>query len=381
MQINSERLARVFTELCEIDSPSRRESRVSNYLQQLFSELGADTIKIDQSSVVTGSDTGNLIISFAGTNAEITPLLLACHMDTVGPAEGVEVVRENDIFTSKGETVLGADDKSGIAAVAELVSLLKEKNVPHCPLELLFTTCEEIGLRGAKALAPSLLKSRYGYALDSTAKGTIITGAPAANRIMITIHGKAAHSGLAPQTGINALAIAAEAIARIDQGRIDSVSTVNLGLIRGGTATNIVPERVEIEGEVRSHSPRLLEEYTRKIETIFTNVVSAWPAIDGKYKPNIDFIVKEDFPAMVLPDKEPVLQRLRRAAESIDRQLSFGVAGGGSDANIFSANGLKTVIIPTGMTNVHSTDEYIHLEDMVELTELLLALVTVDSGN
>jgi tripeptide aminopeptidase len=196
---------------------------------------------------------------------------------------------------------------------------------------------------------------------------------------MITIHGKAAHSGLAPETGINALAIAAEAIARIDQGRIDSVSTVNLGLIRGGTATNIVPERVEIEGEVRSHSPRLLEEYTRRIETIFTNVVSAWPAIDGKYKPTIDIMVKEDFPAMSLAENEPVLQRLQRAAESIDRHLSYGVAGGGSDANIFSANGLKTVIIPTGMTNVHSTDEFIHLEDMVELTELLLALVTIDS--
>ncbi|MDJ0624182.1 MAG: M20/M25/M40 family metallo-hydrolase [Desulfocapsaceae bacterium] len=381
MQINSERLARVFTELCEIDSPSRQESAVSNYLQKLFDDLGASTIKIDESGVVTGSDTGNLIISFDGTNGETTPLLLACHMDTVGPAEGVEVVRENDVFTSKGETVLGADDKSGIAAVAELVTILKENNIPHCPLELLFTTCEEIGLRGAKALAPSLLKSRYGYALDSTAKGTIITGAPAANRIKITICGKAAHSGLSPETGINALAIAAEAIARIDQGRIDSVSTVNLGLIRGGTATNIVPERVEIEGEVRSHSPRLLEEYTRRIEKIFTNVVEAWPAIDGKYRPSIDIIVKEDFPVMSLAENEPVLQRLRKAAETIDRQLSFGVAGGGSDANIFSANGLKTVIIPTGMTNVHSTDEYIQLEDMVELTELLLALVTVEKAD
>ena len=378
MQINSERLARVFTELCEIDSPSKKESGVSSYLQEFFGKLGATAINIDESSVVTGSDTGNLIISFAGTNGESTPLLLACHMDTVGPAEGVKVVRKNDVFTSKGETVLGADDKSGIAAVAELVSILKETKTPHCPLELLFTTCEEIGLRGAKALSPSLLKSRYGYALDSTAKGTIIIGAPAANRLKITIHGKAAHSGLAPETGINALAIAAEAIARVDQGRIDKVSTINLGLIRGGTATNIVPERVEIEGEVRSHSPRLLEEHTRKIEQIFTSVVEDWPALDGKYRPRVEIMVREDFPAMSLAEDEPVLQRLRKAAGKIDRQLAFGVAGGGSDANIFSANGLKTAIIPTGMSNVHSTEEYIHLGDMVDLTELLLALVTLD---
>lgn len=375
MQINRERLARTFTQLCEIESPSRKENGMSTYLQKQFSQLGADNILVDESAAITGSETGNLIISFPGRNSSTAPLLFACHMDTVGPTDGIEVVRDGDMFTSKGETILGADDKSGIAALIELISLLGENDIPHCPIELLFTTCEEIGLIGAKALDPTLLKSAYGYALDSTEKDTIITGAPAANRIKITIQGQAAHSGFAPENGVNSLVIAAEAITRLKIGRLDSASTSNLGVIRGGSATNIVPEHVEIEGEVRSHSPLLLEEHTRRIEKTFQDVVENWPVGDNQKKPTVVMDVKEDFPLMSLGEKEPVLQRLRSAAESINRSLRFDIAGGGSDANIFSKRGLKTAIIPTGMTNVHTTDECVELCDMVELTELLLALV------
>ena len=152
MRINRERLARSFTELCEIESPSRMEYGVSRYLQKQFSQLGADKIIVDESSAITGSETGNLIVTFKGNGSSAEPILFACHMDTVGPTAGIEVVRNGNIFTSKGETVLGADDKSGIAALIELVFVLKEHKSTHCPIELLFTTCEEIGLIGAKAL-------------------------------------------------------------------------------------------------------------------------------------------------------------------------------------------------------------------------------------
>lgn len=376
MQINRERLARTFTELCEIESPSKKENIISKHLQKQFSQLGAANIVVDESAAITGSDTGNLIISFAGTDGSAAPLLFACHMDTVGPTDGIEVVRDGDIFASKGETILGADDKSGIAALIELISILQESDIPHCPIELLFTTCEEIGLIGAKALDPTLLKSKYGYALDSTKNDTIITGAPAANRIKITIRGKAAHSGSSPETGVNALVIAAEAITRAKLGRLDSASTANLGVIRGGSATNIVPELVEIEGEVRSHSPLLLEEHTRRIEKTFQNVADKWPVDENQEKPTVVMDVREDFPLMSLSDKEPVIERLRSTAASIDRTLTFDIAGGGSDANIFSKRGLKTAIIPTGMTNVHTTEECVDLNDMVELTKLLIALVS-----
>ena len=175
-------------------------------------------------------------------------------MDTVTPTTNLEILREGDRFRSNGKTILGADDKTGIAACIELITVLKENNLHHRPLELIFTTCEEIGLLGAKAFDYSLLKSQYGFALDSTRSGKVITGAPAANRIKIEVHGKAAHSGLEPETGINALSIAAEALSRLPMGKLNKITTTNFGLISGGTATNIIPETVKLEGEVRSHS-------------------------------------------------------------------------------------------------------------------------------
>ncbi len=380
MQINTDRLAQFFTELCQLESPSKKEGGVSRYLQQHCEKLGAASIIVDDSSSQTGSETGNLIVRFTGDENLNDALFFACHMDTVGPTEGLEVVRNGDIFTSGGNTVLGADDKSGIAPLLELMYLLKENDTPHCPIELVFTTCEEIGLLGAKALDTSQLKAKYGYALDSTRKGKIVTGAPAANKVKITIKGKAAHSGSAPERGVNALAIAAQAITQITLGRIDTLSTANFGLISGGTATNIVPETVVLEGEVRSHSPVMLADHTRIIKNIFQQVVKDWPHSEDDIGASLSFEVEEDFPALQLEDGEPVLRRIHSGAAIINRPLYFDIAGGGSDANIFCGSGLRTAIVPTGMANVHTTDEQVDMNDMVALTELIYAMVT-DSGS
>jgi tripeptide aminopeptidase len=376
MQVNKERLAAFFTELCSIESFSRKEGGVAHYLQHHFSKLGADSIMMDESGATTGSESGNLIIRFAGDDSLNEPLFFACHMDTVGPAKGIEVVRNGNIFRSNGDTVLGADDKSGIAPLLELVSVLKEHTTHHCPFELVFTTCEEIGLLGAKALDPSLIQAHYGYALDSSRQGKIITGAPAANRLKITIRGKAAHSGLEPEAGVNALAVAARAISQITLGRVDAQSTTNFGLISGGTASNIVPELVVLEGEVRSHSVEMLEKHTGNIVDIFQRVAAGWPCGSAGMQPTVAFEILEDFPVMRLEDEAPALRRIQNATRLVGRPMSFDVAGGGSDANIFTAKGLPTAIIPTGMAKVHSTEEQVDLNDMMELTELLVALVT-----
>jgi len=375
VQINRERLAAIFTELCEIESPSRNEAEISSHLQCTFRELGAHEILIDESDVETGSNTGNLIVRFKGsTNA--APIFFCCHMDTVGPSEGIVVIRDGDIFRSGGNTILGADDKSGIAALVEMVTILRENSAPHAPFELLFTTCEEIGLLGAKAFDPKTLNAPYGYALDSTRNDKIITAAPAANRLKISIHGKAAHSGSAPEKGINALAVAADAITRLSLGRIDHVSTTNLGLVQGGTATNIIPETVVLEGEVRSHSLNLLQQHTDHITTVFKKVAENWPTEDEVGKPSVSVDIFQDFPLMNLDEKEPVLLRLQEAAKKASYPLEFDMAGGGSDANIFCEAGLKTAILPTGMANVHTTDEQVDLNDIVRLTALLIALVS-----
>lgn len=380
MAVNRERLAALFTELCEIDSPSRREGNMSRRLQELFRELGADEIIEDDSSNRTGSECGNLIVRYHGGLA-LTPIFFSCHMDTVQPAEGVKVKRIGDLFTSAGDTILGSDDKSGIAACIEAIRVMRETNQPFRPVEFVITTCEEIGLIGAKTLDVQLVRAREGYALDSSGFARVITHAPAANRVNITINGVAAHAGLHPEWGVSALILAAQALAKAPHGRIDEETTANFGTISGGTASNIVPETVVIEGEVRSHSMEKLTRVTEEIREIFTNTVGAWtdPTGSAKGSPSVDVAIRQDFPVMQLQREDRVLRRIEAAARSIGMELTYERAGGGSDANIFNGHGLATAIVATGMTHVHSTKEQVELQDMVDLTRLLVALLTEPS--
>ena len=383
--IKQERLARTFVQLCEIDSPSRREKGVSDYLRRTFDQLGASSIVEDHSAEQTGSDCGNLIISIPGNRPAQETIFFACHMDTVEPGCGVAVVQNGDIFTSRGNTVLGSDDKSGIAALIELIRILKENKIDHGPLELLFTTCEEIGLLGAKALDCAGMTARYGYALDSTGIDRIITGAPAANKVKIEVHGIAAHAGLHPEQGISALRLAAEAIARLRLGRLDEESTANLGLIHGGVATNIIPDHITIDGEVRSHSLQKLAAYTEEIKRTFQQVIEDSPLPPDQQTggetpaaaPSVAFMVLPEYPAMRLEPNHPVLARARQAGMNLGRTLEFQIAGGGSDANILNSFGLPTAIIATGMDKVHTTDECLDMKDLIRLTELLFAIVAV----
>ncbi len=378
IEINRERLAVTFTELCQISSPSRHEGAVATYLKQVFAELGADAIFEDDSAAQTGSESGNLIVRFDGNLPDRNGLFFSCHMDTVEPANGVEVVRTGDIFTSKGDTILGGDDKTGIAAVLELLTLLKENNIAHPTLEIVVTTCEEIGLLGAKNLDYSKLRTRYGYALDSTGNNHVVIGAPAANKIKIEIKGMAAHAGLCPEAGINALALAAQALTAIRLGRLDEESTCNFGMIQGGIATNIIPERVVLRGEVRSHSLVKLAHYTEEISTIFHNIIADWQGnpTTGNNRPSIVFEIVNDYPPLALAKDAPVLQRIQKAAGACRKELRYIVAGGGSDANIFNGFGLPTAIVATGMNKVHTVNEQLDLNDLVNLTELLYALAT-----
>ena len=375
--IDRERLAGTFVQLCEIDSPSREEGRVASYLSDLFTELGSESVVEDDSAAKTGADCGNLVVRCSGT-VDKEAIFFACHMDTVEPGRGVKVRRVGDNFTTLSNTVLGGDDKSGIAAVIELIRVLKEESLPHGPIEIILTTCEEIGLLGAKNLDPGLVLAKSGYALDSTGIDTVITGAPAANRLKVEVHGIAAHAGLNPEQGVSAFCLAARAIADLRLGRLDEQSTANFGLIKGGVATNIVPDLITIEGEVRSHSPAKLRDYTFEIESTFRNVVKGWSEQVGTGKhPSVEITVEKEYPVLSLEDDDPTILRVRRAGDLLEREIIFQVAGGGSDANIFNSYGLKTAIIATGMDKVHTTDECLDLRDLVSLTELLLAVVEV----
>lgn len=372
--IDQERLARTFVQLCETDSPSKKEARMAALVTELLCAQGAPLPFEDESAAQTGSDCGNLLFCFPSA-AEAEPLFFNCHLDTVEPSTGVKVVRQGDRFSSSGDTILGSDDKAGIAALLEAWQIIHENKLPHAPLELLFTTCEEIGLLGAKAFDPNCLRARMGYALDSSGFGRVIISAPACKRLRISIKGKAAHAGLNPEHGINAIMSAAHALAAAPCGRIDAETTVNFGTIQGGAASNIVAEQVRIEGEIRSHSQKKLEQLTKEIEAVFRRVTAAQREPSGL--PHLDFHADLDFPAMNLNVTDRVVRRITDAANNIGMSLRYESAGGGSDANIFNSKGLSTAIVATGMTNIHSTAEEITLTDMTELTKLILALVVV----
>ncbi len=379
MRIDRERIAQTLTTLCEIDSPSKNERNLAQHLCKTFEALGADAIYEDGSAAATGSNTGNIIIRFNGYGHHDHGIFLACHLDTVEPGRGIKVVREENILRSEGNTILGADDKSGITAMIELITLLREKGIHHIPIELVFTTCEEIGLLGVKNLEHEIIHARHGFALDASGVDRIVIGAPAANKLQIDIHGSAAHAGLAPELGISAISIAARAIDQLKLGRLDTDSTANLGTISGGKVTNIVPDFVTIKGEVRSHSPDKLEIYTKNIENTFQEVAKNWPIPKG-FSGNLPRVkIKRwlEYPAMAHTMDSHVVQRIKQAGDQLGRKLTFQASGGGSDANILNNFGLKTAIVATGMNKVHTIDEYLDLDHLTSTTELLLALVTL----
>ncbi|HBT96670.1 MAG TPA: peptidase M20 [Desulfobulbaceae bacterium] len=381
ISINRERLAETFIALCEIASPSGHERAIADHLKKLFRELGAASVEEDGSAAETGSDSGNLIIRFQGNQPGRDGFFFSCHMDTVQPGEDVRVRRENDLFTSEGDTILGGDDKSGIAAIIETIRLLQETGASHPGIEILITTCEETGLLGAKFFDAKKVRGKYGYALDSSGIDRVIVGAPAANKFSIEITGASAHAGLQPEMGINAIAVAAKAISQIKLGRLDAESTANFGLITGGVATNIVPERVVIDGEVRSHNPEKLRRYSDEIEKVFYETAATWPETiieNAPKQPTVAIHCMAEYPAMRLAEDAPVLRRVQAAGRALDKTLEFIVAGGGSDANILNAKGLPTAIVATGMDLVHTTGERLRLDDLVELTRLLFAIAIIN---
>lgn len=236
-----------FLALARIPSLSRREGEIARRLVGMLEALGG-TVEVDDAGHRVGGETGNVLARFPGTAPSAPPLLLCGHMDTVPPAEKVTPITRGDVIRSDGTSVLGADDKSGLAAILEALRVVREARLPHGPVEVLFTICEETGLLGAKHFDVARLAARRGVVLDCDGVCELITRAPAADHVEVTVHGLEAHAGVAPEQGISAIKVAAEAIAAMRLGRLDEETTANLGLIQGGVAGNVVPNRVFVRG-------------------------------------------------------------------------------------------------------------------------------------
>jgi tripeptide aminopeptidase len=339
--VNRDRLAETFKFLAEFDSVSKEERAISREIKKILESMGAKTW-VDGAGDKIGGDTGNLIAKFKGSR-KAPPLLLNAHMDTVEPGKGVTAILSDGVFTSDGTTILGADDKSAIAIILETIKIIRENDLAYGPLELVFTVCEEIGLLGAKHLDLDLITAKLGYSLDATDTEGIVTRAPSANHLEFKVHGKDAHAGAAPEKGINAISLASRAIAGLELGRIDHETTCNIGIIEGGTATNIVPNLVTVKGEVRSHDEEKLNKITHAMISSFKGVVDNYKGVSSDHGlPGLDIKIQKDFSRTSIPEDHPVVKLACRAADNLGRKMVTKTSGGGADANIFFEKGIMT---------------------------------------
>ena len=380
--MNRERLRDEFLELVRISSVSKREGNVAKRLTTILEGMGA-TVEVDDAGDKIGSDTGNLVARFPGTAPDVAPFLLCGHMDTVPPADNVRPVVDGDVIRTDGTTVLGGDDKSGIVAILEAVRLLRERRIPHGPVDVLFTICEELGLIGAKHFDVGRLRARTGLVLDCDGVHELITRAPAANRMQFTVHGLEAHAGLAPEQGISAVQVAAEAIAAMRLGRVDAATTANVGRIEGGLASNIIPNRVVLRAETRSLTLEALEAQTRHMLECFERAASRRSVtVAGKTTTaRVEARVERDYEPLSVPDNTRIVRLVRGAAERLSKPFKTRSTGAASDANVFSGRGVEVANLGCGMRQIHTVDEWVDVNDMVATTELLVETVRLHASN
>ena len=361
----------LFTELAAIPSPPGEEravaDRVSAYLKGLALEVDED-----DAGPRIGSNAGNLLARLPATSQNGgVPIFLCAHLDTVPPTAALEPVVEDGVVRNAGGTILGADNKAAVAAMLEGARRILAENRPHAGIELLFTPKEEVGLQGAKAFDASRLEAETGFVYDQGAPvGGVILGAPHASQIEVVIRGRAAHAGMAPEEGRSAIAAASRAIADLRLGRLDDETTANVGLISGGTAKNIVPERCSFSIDVRSHTEQKLSDLVREIlETItFAAALEQCEA---------ETTVEESYRGYRFNRGDPPVALACEALRRTGVEPQLGLTGGGADANVFNERGKACVNLANGMMEIHTPDEHIAVADLERMVDVTLALVDV----
>lgn len=379
--INQERLKKLLIELIKIDSLSRKEYDVAMRLKREMEELGAK-VSIDDAGDKVGGNVGNLIAHFSGTAPTATPILLSAHMDTVVPGEGIVPILDGDIVRTDGRTVLGGDDKSGVAIICEVLRVIKENSLPCSDVDVLFTICEEAGLIGAKCLDVNRLRARTGLVLDSDSVGFLFIKAPAANRMEFHVHGLEAHAGVCPEKGVNAIKVASEGIAQMSLGRIDHETTANIGVIEGGAAVNIVPNSVILKGEARSHSQEKLDRQTQHMLRCLQDAAArqTLELPGGRFTAKVEAKIERDYDRMDVPEGAPIVQLVREAAKNLRLEIKTLATGGGCDANVLNQKGLEVANLSTGMREIHTVKEWLDLKDLNFSAQVVLEVLRLNAA-
>lgn len=372
--IKEARLIKTFTRIAGIPGLSGREKLIAEDLCKQLRRLGIK-YTFDRALGKAGQ-VGNLIAYLKG-NVPCPPLLINAHMDTVGPIDNHGWIRRSGFLESLGRSILGADDRSGVAVILEVLEHFVESKKPHPPLEVVFTVAEETGLTGAKQMDYSLLKARYGIVLDGGDPLTPVAAAPQAYKLTFRVQGKAAHAGVSPERGISALQVASSAVSKIKTGRIDFETTANLGVMHSGTATNIVPEFAEVRGEARSHNVKKLDAQIKHMRDAFQKAArkAKRPGASFAGLPRLTEEIIFDYPRMRLTDKNLTVRLVKKAGRDLGHKITTTVGGGGSDANIFNSRKIECLILGSGMERVHSVEERLNLEHFFLSAQLLARAV------
>jgi tripeptide aminopeptidase len=366
-----EQLLTDFVRLCEIESPSTRERKVADSVRAELESLGLE-VEEDDSGADTGSEAGNLVARIPGPPDSPT-ILLCAHLDTVPLSAPVQVVQENGVLSNRHEAILGADNKAAVATVLAAARRVAANGSP-VGIELLFTTCEELALAGAKAVDRGRLHSDFGYVFDHASPvGEVVLGSPTYYRLELDVRGQAAHAGIRPEAGRNAIAAAAQAVASMDLGRLDDVTTANVGEIAGGSAANVVAERCQVVLEARS-----LDD-SRAGEVVSAMVDAATEAASDA-ECDVETTVERLFRGYRLQRTAPVVETAARALESCGIEPLYINTGGGSDANALIAAGLPMVNLANGTERNHQPDESVTVEALETMLDVTLAIVAASAS-
>jgi tripeptide aminopeptidase len=361
-----ERLLEDFARLCETKSPSRRERAVADAVTAELRALGLEVVE-DESAGETGANVGNLFARLEGAGAGRT-ILLCAHMDTVPLEAPVEVVREGGVLRNRHDAILGADNKAAVAVLLTIARRLARDPAP-VSVELLFTTCEEQALAGAKAFDRSRLEAEYGFVFDHASPvGDLVVAAPTYYRIAAEFRGQSAHAGLSPETGRSAVIAAASAISRLRLGRLDEGTTANAGRIEGGTAGNVVPAHCHVELEARSLD-------RERAGALVTEIVDVLTDAAGAAECDLETDVEEGFRGYRLPRSAEPVQVAAAALSDLGIEPSYRATAAGSDANVLNAAGLPCLNVADGTEHNHRPDERIAVASLERVLDVALGIV------
>lgn len=361
-------VARLCAALCEIPSPSRQEGPVAEVVRTEMRQLGMDVFE-DGAAEVLPAGCGNIVGRLTAT-APGTPIMFCAHLDTV-PVDGpIEVVLTDDGYlTNRHDTILGGDNKSAVATLLVALRRVVQEGIPHAGIELVFTPCEELSLRGASVFDPSVLVAEHGFVYDHTGEvGGIVTSAPSHCRVTSVFHGRPAHAGLCPEEGRSAIRAAAAAVLGMPQGRMDDETTANVGRIDGGVATNVVPDTCRVVTETRSRDPE-------KLSAQVTAILDAATEAAAAHECDAECRVETQYHAYRLRATDVPVQMAERALRACGLTPFHVASGGGSDVNALRRNGFSCVNLNNAMVDVHTADERIAVADLERMVEVTLALI------